>query len=360
MDVQQNVQTDSVIKAFLRSEPGSLLIPRVNGKPVLWSELIKLILDDSHYLKFDAYGRPFDSSELKPNAPCELISGKSYVYKPVDLELFRKNIVSIQMNFLVNLWNLARFKPAFVQSYLALSNDAFQMLVETEMSAFVEVTNVIFFPRFITYDTGRRGSKVYAWGYEILADLLEGFIPRVTLRRIRIMVLKKSEVSQLDSLAKAIRLLEYDANKYTITHLYGRKVADRLEYRKGVNTRSGVGSWLGEKSAMLLSNVVVNNAIHIFGYEPQNPTESTKEMDFNALVDLLIQTGYSPEYYPLQVNRIVQVLNGMSEADYKDYCLVCKKPFIHAPDKYDSCPTCSAKKCKVAIMRYSQPVVPFE
>ncbi len=94
MDVQQNVQTDSVIKAFLRSElqlirsqqkllsvlprelasdyryipdillgrffhpstdtrlnriaqsearPGSLLIPRVNGKPVLWSELIKLI-----------------------------------------------------------------------------------------------------------------------------------------------------------------------------------------------------------------------------------------------------------------------------------------------------------------------------
>ncbi|MDR8356645.1 hypothetical protein FPK59_22835, partial [Acinetobacter baumannii] len=109
----------------------------------------------------------------------------------------------------------------------------------------------------------------------------------------------------------------YDANKYTITHLYGRKVADRLEYRKGVNTRSGVGSLLGEKSAMLLSNVVVNNAIHIFGYEPQNPTESTKEMDFNALVDLLIQTGYSPEYYPLQVNRIVQVLNGMSEADYK-------------------------------------------
>ncbi|ARV43022.1 hypothetical protein ELI64_25945 [Klebsiella pneumoniae] len=174
------------------------------------------------------------------------------------------------------------------------------------------------------------------------------------------MVLKKSEVSQLDSLAKAIRLLEYDANKYTITHLYGRKVADRLEYRKGVNTRSGVGSWLGEKSAMLLSNVVVNNAIHIFGYEPQNPTESTKEMDFNALVDLLIQTGYSPEYYPLQVNRIVQVLNGMSEADYKDYCLVCKKPFIHAPDKYDSCPTCSAKKCKVSIMRYSQPIVPFE
>ncbi|WP_198325344.1 hypothetical protein [Klebsiella pneumoniae] len=248
MDVQQNVQTDSVIKAFLRSElqlirsqqkllsvlprelasdyryipdillgrffhpstdtrlnriaqsearPGSLLIPRVNGKPVLWSELIKLILDDSHYLKFDAYGRPFDSSELKPNAPFELISGKSYVYKPVDLELFRKNIVSIQMNFLVNLWNLARFKPAFVQSYLALSNDAFQMLVETEMSAFVEVTNVIFFPRFITYDTGRRGSKVYAWGYEILADLLEGFIPRENMENLRVEFTLKESYEKL-------------------------------------------------------------------------------------------------------------------------------------------------------------------
>nr|QTX14742.1 hypothetical protein [Klebsiella pneumoniae] len=81
---------------------------------------------------------------------------------------------------------------------------------------------------------------------------------------------------------------------------------------------------------------------------------------FNALVDLLINTGYTPEYYPLKVNRIVEVLNGMSEADYKDYCTVCKKPFIHAPDRYDSCPTCSAKKCKVAIMRYSQSLVPFE
>ncbi|HFT3227451.1 TPA: hypothetical protein ACHV3S_005225 [Klebsiella pneumoniae] len=211
MDVQPNVQTDTVIKAFLRSElqlirsqkkllsvlprdlasdyryipenllerffhpatdarlnrialsearPGSLLVPRVNGKPVLWGELIKLILDDSQLLKFETYGRPFDSTEMKPNEPCELLSGKHYVYKPVDLELFRKNIVSIQMNFLVNLWNLARFKPAYVRAYLALSNDAFQMLLDTEISAFVEVTNVVLFPRFITYDAGRRDHKV--------------------------------------------------------------------------------------------------------------------------------------------------------------------------------------------------------
>ncbi|MEC3988150.1 hypothetical protein ACT01Z_26575, partial [Klebsiella pneumoniae] len=67
---------------------------------------------------------------------------------------------SIQMNFLVNLWNLARFKPAYVRAYLALSNDAFQMLLDTEISAFVEVTNVVLFPRFITYDAGRRDHKV--------------------------------------------------------------------------------------------------------------------------------------------------------------------------------------------------------
>ncbi|WP_238996424.1 hypothetical protein [Pluralibacter gergoviae] len=110
---------------------------------------------------------------------------------------------------------------------------------------------------------------------------------------------------------------------------------------------------------MLLSNVVVNNAIHIFGYDPQNPTESTREMDFNALVDLLINTGYTPEYYPLKVNRIIEVLNGMSEADYKDYCPVCKSPSYMRrtgmiPARH------VAQKCKVAIMRYYQSVVPFE
>ena len=35
-----------------------------------------------------------------------------------------------------------RFKPAYVRAYLALSNDAFQMLLDTEMSAFVEVKKV--------------------------------------------------------------------------------------------------------------------------------------------------------------------------------------------------------------------------
>lgn len=174
------------------------------------------------------------------------------------------------------------------------------------------------------------------------------------------MAIKKNEVTHLNMIASAIKLLEYDANKYTIAHLYGRKVADRLEYSKTSSSRRGVGSWLGDKSAMLLSNVVVNHAIHIFGYDPKRPDESTKEMDFNALVDLLIQTGYSPEIYPLKINKIVDVLNGMSEADYKDFCLVCNKPYIHSPSGFDSCPTCSAKKCKVAIMRYSQSVVPFE
>lgn len=248
MDVQPNVQTDTVIKAFLRSElqlirsqkkllsvlprdlasdyryipdnllerffhpatdarlnrialsearPGSLLVPRVNGKPVLWGELIKLILDDSQLLKFETYGIPFDSAQMKPNEPCELLSGKQYVYKPVDLELFRKNIVSIQMNFLVNLWNLARFKPAYVRAYLALSNDAFQMLLDTEMSAFVEVTNVVLFPRFITYDTGRRDHKVYSWGYEIMADVLEGLIPRENMENLRVEFALKDSYEKL-------------------------------------------------------------------------------------------------------------------------------------------------------------------
>lgn len=174
------------------------------------------------------------------------------------------------------------------------------------------------------------------------------------------MAIKKNEFELYNHMPSALRLLDYDANKYTIAHLYGRKVADSLEYPKSANSRRGVGSWLGDKQAMLLSNVVVNHAIHIFGYDPQKPDESTKNMDFNALVDLLIQTGYSPEYYPLKINKIVDVLNGMSEADYKDFCLVCKKPFIHSPSCVDSCPTCSAKKCKVSILRYSQSVVPFD
>ncbi|CAM4336093.1 MULTISPECIES: hypothetical protein [Enterobacterales] len=174
------------------------------------------------------------------------------------------------------------------------------------------------------------------------------------------MAIKKNEVSYLNQIASAYKLVEFDANKYTIAHLYGRKIADRLEYSRTASSRRGVGSWLGDKYAMLLSNVVVNHAIHIFGYDPQRPDESTKEMDFNALIDLLIDTGYSPDIYPLKINKIVDVLNGMSEADYKDFCLVCNKPYIHSPSGFDSCPTCSAKKCKVAIMRYSQSVVPFD
>ena len=44
----------------------------------------------------------------------------------------------------------------------------------------------VLFTRFITYDTGRRDHKVYAWGYEIMADILEGFIPRENMENLRV------------------------------------------------------------------------------------------------------------------------------------------------------------------------------
>lgn len=53
------------------------------------------------------------------------------------------------------------------------------------------------------------------------------------------MGLKKSEVSQLNSLISAIKLVEFDANKYPIIVLRGRKVVDGLEQIKGVTTKKG-------------------------------------------------------------------------------------------------------------------------
>ena len=83
---------------------------------------------------------------MKPNEPCELLSRKQYVYKPIDLELFRKNIVSIQMNFwsIYGIWpDLNRLMSGLIWPCLMTT---FQMLLDTEMSAFVEVTNVVLFP----------------------------------------------------------------------------------------------------------------------------------------------------------------------------------------------------------------------
>ena len=71
------------------------------------------------------------------------------------------------------------------------------MLLDTEMSAFVEVTNVVLFPRFITYDTGRRDHKVYAWSYEIMADVLEGFIPRENMENLRVEFALKDSYEKL-------------------------------------------------------------------------------------------------------------------------------------------------------------------
>lgn len=97
------------------------------------------------------------------------------------------------------------------------------------------------------------------------------------------MAIKKNEVSYLNQIASAYKLVEFDANKYTIAHLYGRKIADRLEYSRTASSRRGVGSWLGDKYAMLLSNVVVNHAIHIFGYDPQRPDEFNERNGFQRI-----------------------------------------------------------------------------
>ncbi|MFK5298457.1 hypothetical protein ACI3TF_29240, partial [Klebsiella pneumoniae] len=48
------------------------------------------------------------------------------------------------------------------------------------------------------------------------------------------------------------------------------------------------------------------------GYDPQNPTESTREMDFNALVDLLINTGYTPAIADFCVSAMASITKTMS------------------------------------------------
>ncbi|EPM7414386.1 hypothetical protein ABLU56_03070 [Klebsiella sp. GN_Kp186] len=49
-----------------------------------------------------------------------------------------------------------------------------------------------------------------------------------------------------------MKLVEFDANKYPIIVLHGRKVVDGLEWIKGRIQKKKVGKWLGGKYAMLL------------------------------------------------------------------------------------------------------------
>lgn len=160
----------------------------------------------------------------------------------------------------------------------------------------------------------------------------------------------KFNEDKANQLLRASLTQSQGASRNTNRILYGKNIANELEYEREKGGKRGVRNWLKKGDNRLTATIIVDIAINYFDFDPVNAETSLQNLDFNKFVAMLNHLGY--DSYKFQVNKIVELLIDLKNLDL-DYCTRCERPFIpHLA--LECCPRCMISSFNSAVSRYSE------
>lgn len=161
--------------------------------------------------------------------------------------------------------------------------------------------------------------------------------------------MKFNEV-KANQLLRASLTQSQGASRNTNRILYGKNIANELEYDREKGGKRGVRNWLKKGDNRLTATIIVDIAINYFDFDPVNAEASLQNLDFNRFIAMLNHLGY--DFSKFQVNKIVELLIDLKNLDL-DYCTRCERPFIpHLA--LECCPRCMISSFNSAVLRYSE------
>lgn len=160
----------------------------------------------------------------------------------------------------------------------------------------------------------------------------------------------KFNEDKANQLLRASLTQSQGASRNTNRILYGKNIANELEYEREKGGKRGVLNWLKKGDNRLTATIIFDIAINYFDFDPLNAEASLQNLDFNKFVAMLNHLGY--DSYKSQVNKIVELLIDLKNLDL-DYCTRCEHPFIpHLA--LECCPRCMISSFNSAVSRYSE------
>ncbi|EIC1586842.1 hypothetical protein K9692_004272 [Escherichia coli] len=163
----------------------------------------------------------------------------------------------------------------------------------------------------------------------------------------------KVDKDKASALHRAAMTMSLGANKNSIRVLYGRNVAENLDFQVECKKRlkKGFRGWSKRPENRRAFSAVIDIAVNYFGFDPLRHEDSFRKINFNRIMNVLNSLGYyrcAPEF-----NKIIEVLSSLKEIEGVDTCENCKRPFIVPSGSDTFCPRCRLASSNSAVLRYS-------
>lgn len=203
--------SDSAFELIRR--PGSILTPRSNGREIKWDTFFKAITEDDSNVISSIDPEEINSSIFSAGESVTYLNGSKGDYNPVRLQELREKCVDVQNDYLMQIIFCTVISPELVSILFGLKPDTCEAIKDLGMSSLKNINDLYLFPRVITLGQGPRedgvviNTKIFAWAYEIAADVKLGIVSEDLIELLRYDTLFTSHRHDVfDSLSHKINL----------------------------------------------------------------------------------------------------------------------------------------------------------
>ena len=109
-----------------------------------------------------------------------LLCGREDFYNPTKIQQLRSKCVDIQNDYFIQIFFMTMLAPEFVSIFFGLKPATADAIKDVGVSSLKAINDVVLFPRTIAFtpglgdDSTTLKSKVFAWAYELSADIRLG------------------------------------------------------------------------------------------------------------------------------------------------------------------------------------------
>lgn len=164
----------------VETRPGSFLVPRTLGREITWERFFSAVLDgDSNVI------REYDTNDIDygiydAGEKVTFLNGTEDIYNPKKIHELRSKCVDIQNDYFMQVFFISMLAPEFVSIFFGLKPTTADAIKDIGYSSLKTINDVVLFPRTIAFSQGHieesvsLKTKVFAWAYELSADIRLG------------------------------------------------------------------------------------------------------------------------------------------------------------------------------------------
>ncbi|MGV7963825.1 trhR [Photorhabdus tasmaniensis] len=200
----------------VETRPGSFLVPRTLGKEITWEKFFVAVLEGDSNVIREYDNADIDCGIFNAGEKVTLLNGTEDFYNPKKIQELRSKCVDIQNDYFMQIFFISMLAPEFVSIFFGLKPTTADAIKDIGVSSLKNINDVVLYPRTIAFtqtqseETVSLKSKVFAWAYELSADIRLGKVSDDLMELLRYDTMFTSHRQDMfNTLANKVMLKDY-------------------------------------------------------------------------------------------------------------------------------------------------------